>query len=75
MTVELPLMERHDYAQAGNDQLEQRFMELPEDLKEKIDADFKGRLSTDENVNRIANEIFSEDADLSLNTDADNYLL
>jgi len=65
MTVELPLMERHDYAQAGNDQLEQRFMELPDELKSKIEEDFKKRLSMNNNIERIANEIFLNDADLS----------
>jgi len=74
MTVELPLMERHDYAQAGNDQLEQRYMELPEELKSKIDEDFKGRLSMSKNIERIANDIFLNDADLSSDFKTDDNL-
>jgi len=63
MTLQ-PLIERRDYAKSGKDQLERNFVDLPDNLKDDIEDQFKGRIrrsTMNDTINKVANVIMASD--------------
>jgi len=58
-----PLIERRDYAKSGKDQLERNFVDLPDNLKDDVQKQFKDRIrrSTVDTINKVANAIMASD--------------